>query len=180
MQSAKASRNSLIIRSVVMVVVFIVIVLILGQTHGPDGTPIVKNPEGLIVSMLTTAGLVTTVALPLLLRTQKDAAVAREQVANDHVDTEGKAINLRVESDLRHAELVDKMDDIAKSTANQITGLRKDVGGVRRDLSGVSERFDDHTKASYEQGQLIQRRIAALETTRQASRKTPAKPPKTS
>jgi hypothetical protein len=74
------------------------------------------------VSDTVTAALITgafAVIIALLGRQQyalgrirKDAAETRDQVANNHVDENGKPINLREESDERHAENGAKLDQI--------------------------------------------------------------------
>ncbi|MFJ3392016.1 hypothetical protein [Leifsonia aquatica] len=48
-------------------------------------------------------------------RIRRDAAETREQVANNHVDENGKPINLREEADERHIENAGKLDLIIKT-----------------------------------------------------------------
>lgn len=90
-------------------VLLVAAILVLGQVKTGDGTPIINNPDSLLIQVIATAGLVGSVTLPLLIKAQRDAAAAKEQVSNDHVDNDGNLINLRVEQDDRHNAVVELM-----------------------------------------------------------------------
>jgi hypothetical protein len=111
-------------------------ILILGTV--PKGDPVIKNPEALITQILITAGVIGAATLPIMIKTQRDAAVAKDQLANDHIDEAGKQINLRVEQDERHTEVVDlvtgKFDDLARHFNVQFDGVRSDIRGIRSDV----------------------------------------------
>jgi hypothetical protein len=127
------------------VVAAVAVIIILGTVHTEGGDPVIKNPELLITQILITAGVIGAATLPLLIKTQRDAAVAREQVANDHIDTEGKQINLRVEQDERHGAVVDlvteKFDDLTKHFNVQFDGVRSDIRGIRSDVGRNTNRI---------------------------------------
>lgn len=139
----------------------IVVIGLLSLVETPDGDPLVKNPDTIIIQIIATAGLVGAAVLPLLVRAQKDAAVAREQVANDHIDAQGNPINLRVDVDDKHNELIalvtDKFDAFQTHTNIQFNGIRSDMRGMRKDIGRNTdandrnrEKLDEHLEESRE------------------------------
>lgn len=157
----KGSKTHPVLWAVGAVILAVVAVLILGAVDGPDGGPVIKNPEALITQILITAGVIGAATLPLLVKTQRDAAVAKEQLANDHIDQEGKAINLRVEQDERHSTVVDlvtdKFDDLTRHFNIQFDGVRSDIRGIRSDvgrntnkIEKTSEKLEEHLEQSRE------------------------------
>lgn len=134
----------------------VAVVLTLG-TIEVNGDPIINNPDALIIQVVVTAGVVGAAVLPLLVKTQRDAEVAREQVANDHVDEAGKPINLRVEQDERHYEVLEKLEDFFDHVNKQFDGVRSDMRGIRRDvgrntdgLDKTRDKLDEHIDQSRE------------------------------
>ena len=129
----KGSKTHPVLWAVGAVILAVVAVLILGAVDGPDGGPVIKNPEALITQILITAGVIGAATLPLLVKTQRDAAVAKEQLANDHVDQAGQQINLRVEQDERHTTVVDlvteKFDDLGIKLSPRVFGAVEPTGG---------------------------------------------------
>lgn len=141
------------------VIAAVVVITILGTVDTPDGDPIIKNPELIITQILITAGVIGAATLPLLIKTQKDAAVAKEQLANDHIDKEGQQINLRVEQDERHVAVVelvtDKFEDLTKHFNIQFDGVRSDIRGIRSDvgrntnrIEKTSDKLEEHLQES--------------------------------
>lgn len=128
------------------VVVAVTIILVLGAIDTPDGDPIVKNPEALITQILITAGVIGAATLPLLIKTQRDAAAAKEQVSNDH------STNLRVENDERHNHVVElvttKFDELTKHFNRQFDGIRDDVRAVADDGRNTRDKLDKHLEKS--------------------------------
>jgi len=143
------------------VVAAVAVIIVLGTVHTPGGVPVIKNPELLITQILITAGVIGAATLPLLIKTQKDAAVAKEQLANDHLDKEGQQINLRVEQDERHGAVVDlvteKFEDLTKHFNVQFDGVRSDIRGIRSDvgrntnrIQKTSDKLEEHLDDSRE------------------------------
>lgn len=102
--------------------------------------------ESVIIAAISAMGLVLVALIGLVgrisvkvTRIGKDAAVAREHVANDHFDAEGNPINLRVEQDERHQELLDRIDSVSTHTNQQFDGVRSDIRGIRRDVGRVTD-----------------------------------------
>lgn len=101
------------------------------------------------VAFLTLLGTILT----LLVQTRSHAKRADEQVSNNHVDEDGNPINLREESDERHAENGAKLDAALselKGVRSELTQTRADVGGMRSDIrqlyrqdADMSERITD-------------------------------------
>lgn len=83
----------------------------------------------LIVALLTVVvspALLAVVTARLSSRVKSmrhDVAVTKDQVANDHVDDEGNPINMRVEQDDRHDEIMTTLGEV-----------KKDIGGIRHDI----------------------------------------------
>lgn len=142
----KESKAHPVLWAVGAVVLAVVAILILGAVDGPDGEPVIKNPEALITQILITAGVIGAATLPLLIKTQKDAAIAKEQLANDHIDDKGKPINLRVEQDERHTTVIDlvtdKFDELQKHFNIQFDGVRSDIRGIRTDIGRNTTKID--------------------------------------
>lgn len=141
------------------IVIAVIAILILGAV--PDGDPVIKNPEALITQILITAGVIGAATLPILVKTQRDAAVARDQVANDHIDTEGKQINLRVDQDEKHEEVVGlvtkKFEKLTEHFNTQFDGVRSDIRGIRTDvgrntngLQRTRDKLEEHLEDSRE------------------------------
>jgi hypothetical protein len=66
--------------------------------------------------------------------TKRDAAIARDQVANNHIDPEtGQPINLREEQDARHHEVTDRLTEIRSILEDH----SKDIGGIRHDIRNL-------------------------------------------
>jgi len=159
------SRHHTLLWSVVGVLGMLAVIVLLGVIKGPDGQPLL-DPEGAFSQVIMTAGLIAVALIPTLRRTQKDAAaakedaaVAREHVANDHVDDEGKPINLRTDLDDFRTEMrdlvVDGLAAMREHTDTQFDGVRSDMRGIRRDVGrntdGVERariRQDAHEKYS--------------------------------
>lgn len=157
----KESKAHPVLWAVGAVVLSVVAILILGSTDLPSGEPVIENPEALITQILVTAGVIGAATLPLLLKTQRDAATAKEQLANDHVDKAGQQINLRVEQDERHHTVVDlvtdKFNNLTTHFNNQFDGVRSDVRGIRSDIGRntnrierISNKLQDHLEDSVE------------------------------
>jgi len=143
------------------VIAAVAVIIVLGTVETPDGDPVIKNPELLITQILITAGVIGAATLPLLIKTQRDAAVAKEQLANDHIDNEGQQINLRVEQDERHHTVVDlvteKFEDLTKHFNIQFDGVRSDIRGIRSDvgrntnrIQRTSDKLEEHLEDSRE------------------------------
>lgn len=137
------------------VVLAVVAILVLGTIETPDGDPIIKNPEALITQILITSGVIGAATLPLLIKTQRDAAAAKEQVSNDH------STNLRVEQDDRHNAVMslftEKFEEMREHFNTQFDGVRSDMRGVRRDvgrntdgLERTRNKLDKHLDESRE------------------------------
>lgn len=62
-------------------------------------------------------------------KVRRDAAAVRDQVVNDHYDDDGKPIIMRDENDRRHNE-----------TKGWFAELRRDIGGIRRDIRDLGGR----------------------------------------
>lgn len=73
-----------------------------------------------------------------LRRIDRNAREAREQVANDHIDADGRPINLRVENDERHAETRSWFRRLERS----LGGIRDDFRQLRHDHAQLAERVD--------------------------------------
>lgn len=91
-------------------------------------------PAGWATILAAVAGSVVLVIGPamgvVMHRQTKRLRRIDEQVSNDHVNEHGEPINMRVEQDERHAELVRKLD-----TVLQIQDAHtKDIGGIRHDI----------------------------------------------
>lgn len=97
------------------------------------------NAVASVIGAVITAGLGFFVVLlnRKVKRVGKDAAEAREQVANDHVDAAGKPINLRVESDHRHYE--------NRQALAEIRGGLRTLGNVMQDgFSTLQAQLEEH------------------------------------
>jgi hypothetical protein len=149
----------------------VVVILVLGEV--PDGDPVIKNPEALITQILITAGVIGAATLPLLIKTQRDAAVAKDQLANDHIDTAGKQINLRVEQDERHEAVIDlvthKFEALTGHFNTQFDGVRSDIRGIRVDvgrntnrIEKTSDKLEEHLRDSVEVIQEFRSEIGEL------------------
>lgn len=91
------------------------------------------------VALITAIGAVIVALLSIqnvrIGRIRKDAAETREQVSNNHVDADGNPINLREESDERHAENGQKLDTIIAT--------QKEHGEAIAALQTADEDHDD-------------------------------------
>lgn len=67
-------------------------------------------------------------------KVKKDTAAALDQVANNHVDSEGNPINMREENDSRHAETKAWVADLKLVTTRQFHTMAKDIGGLRQEI----------------------------------------------
>lgn len=135
-------------------VLLVAAVLVLGQIHDASGDPLVKNPDALLIQIIATAGLVGAGTLPLLIKAQRDAAAAKEQVSNDHIDEHGNPINMRVEQDVRHDAVVDlmiaKFEDLTRHFNTQFDGVREDIRGLADDDRETRSKLDKHLEDSKE------------------------------
>lgn len=172
------------------VIAAVVLVIILGQVQTEGGGPVIKNPELLITQILITAGVIGAATLPTLIKTQKDAAVAKEQLANDHIDNEGQQINLRVEQDERHHTVVDlvteKFEDLIKHFNHQFDGVRSDIRGIRSDvgrntnrIERTSNKLEDHLDESVEVIKEFRTEIGELHKLNASLEDTQPRPPAT-
>ena len=131
-------------------VLLVISVLVLGQIEDAEGDPLIKNPDALLIQIIATAGLVGAGTLPLLIKAQRDAAEAKDQVSNDHIDDDGNPINLRVEQDGRHTEIVElvtaKFEKLMDHVNTQFDGVRSDIRGVRRDVGRNTSGLDTTTR----------------------------------
>lgn len=145
----------------------VVVIIAAGAVH-VNGKPLIENATGLLVQIIASAGLVLVAALPLLKRTERqaasaavDASVAKEQTTNSH------KTNLREELDERHEELVQLFKsqggqialivDTQRSHGDDIRGIKSDQRGIRRDIGRNSdmivtmgETIADHTTKLHE------------------------------
>lgn len=155
----KESKAHPVLWAVGAVIAAVVVIVILGSVNNTNGQPIIKNPELLIAQILITAGVIGAATLPILIKTQKDAAVAKDQVTNDHVDEDGQHINLRVEQDERHHTVIElvteKFDDLTNHFNRQFDGVRSDIRGIRYDvgrntnrIEKTSDKLEDHLRES--------------------------------
>lgn len=139
----------------------------------PAEHPVIRNPEAIITQILVTAGVIGAATLPILIKTQRDAAVAKDQLANDHIDDAGNQINLRVEQDERHSEVValvsERFDDLTKHFNTQFDGVRSDIRGIRTDvgrntnrITRTSDKLDEHLEDSRKIIRRFDREIGAL------------------
>lgn len=155
----KESKAHPVLWAVGAVIAAVVVIVILGSVNNAHGQPIIKNPELLIAQILITAGVIGAATLPILIKTQKDAAVAKDQVTNDHVDEDGQHINLRVEQDERHHTVIElvteKFDDLTNHFNRQFDGVRSDIRGIRYDvgrntnrIEKTSDKLEDHLRES--------------------------------
>lgn len=79
-------------------------------------------------------------------RIRADAAETRDQVANNHVDEEGRPINLREESDDRHREYKAAFTEIMRAIGGirgQINTLLASDVEIVRQANRDRERLDD-------------------------------------
>lgn len=74
---------------------------------------------------------------------KKDAAAARYQVENDHIDEHGHPINMRVENDSRHAETKKWFDGLS----DQMQTITRDVGGIRAEIRDDRRAHNDSLRA---------------------------------
>lgn len=95
------------------------------------------TPE-VLVAIVTTLGLIVVTVLTN--RTRQHAKATRTQVENNHVDAEGKPINLREESDERHAENSSMLAQLLKI----VTGMQGDIRGMRRDIGRLADADAKH------------------------------------
>lgn len=93
---------------------------------------VVAGASAVCVALL---GLMGTV-LGLLLQTRRHAKRADEQVSNNH-DT-----NLREESDVRHAENLSSVNEVAKA----VDRLQAEFRGMRRDVGRLWSTDVDHAE----------------------------------
>lgn len=75
-----------------------------------------------------TVALVGVIAVRLG-KVRRDASAVRDQVVNDHFDDDGNPIIMRDENDRRHNE-----------TKGWFAELRRDIGGIRRDIRDLGGR----------------------------------------
>lgn len=143
--TARPRPNRTLLWSALAVVGMLAVIIVLGTIDDANGDPLLDTPGAAFVQTIATAGLVAAAVLPLLRRTQKDAsaakadaAVAREHVANDHFDEEGKPINMRVDLDDFRNEMRElittQLAGLREHTDTQFDGIRSDMRGVRRDV----------------------------------------------
>lgn len=129
-------------------VLLIAAVLVLGQVKDAEGDPLINNPDALLIQIVATAGLVGAGTLPLLIKAQRDAAEAKEQVSNDHIDEHGNPINMRVEQDVRHDAVIDlmiaKFEDITRHVNTQFDGIREEIRDLRKDDKETRTKLDRH------------------------------------
>lgn len=166
------------------VIAAVAVIIVLGTVETPGGEPVIKNPELLITQILITAGVIGAATLPLLIKTQKDAAIAKDQLANDHIDDRGEPINLRVEQDERHTTVIDlvtdKFDDLARHFNIQFDGVRSDIRGIRTDIGRntnkiehTREKLDEHLEQSREIIERFDNEISELHKLNQTSSEEP-------
>ncbi len=155
-------RNRTLLWSVLGVLGMLAVIVVLGTVDDANGDPLLDTPGAAFVQTIATAGLVAVAVLPLLRRTQKDAAeakqdaaVARDHVANDHIDEHGKPINFRVDVDDFRNEFREVLGDFRRHTDSQFDGMRSDMRGIRRDvgrntdgLEKTRARLDEHEEHS--------------------------------
>lgn len=122
--------------------------------------------EGIVVAIISAAAIVLGALIALVGRVNvkinkvgRDVRVARDQVANAHVDENGKPINMRDEFDDRHREITKTLQTISLD----IGGIRQDNRQLRHDHGALAERVDH---------------LFELETTRDRRPKPKPKPPK--
>lgn len=143
-------RNRTLLWTILGVLGMLAIILILGTIDDPHGDPILDTPGAAFVQTIATAGLVVSVVLPLLRRTQKDAAETKEHVANDHKNPDGTPVILRDDIDGIHALVTD--------ISGEIRGVRRDIGRLatadqqtHEDVSQLRRDFSEHVKWSQKQ-----------------------------
>lgn len=131
-----------------------------GVIPGPPLDPTVQVAIITAVSGLAVAivgGIITIITL--LIQTKRHAKSADVQVSNNHVDDDGKPINLREESDTRHAELV----AIVERVAGQVGTVAGDVRGMKRDWG----RMDTRLVQMREEVTETRRRVDQIDDTQQ-------------
>lgn len=123
-------------------------VLLLSTIDNPDGTPWLEN--NLVGQTLTIIGAVAAVILPSLVGTRKDAAVARDQLENSHVDDPMRISNVRDDMDRKHEELLHVLRSVQEEAGrfrnhveDAFNHVRMDIGGLRGDLRHERKRIDD-------------------------------------
>lgn len=81
--------------------------------------------------------------------TKADAAVTREHVANEHIDSAGNPINMRDDQDQKHAETMRAVGHLTR-TVDAVLGdlgeLKRDMGGVRHELRTLHDSDAEQTR----------------------------------
>lgn len=117
------------------------VILGLSTVDNPDGTPWLES--SVIGQSLATLGLITAAVLPSLLGTRKDAAVARDQLENSHVDDPSRVSNVRDDMDEKHSEILARLDRFEERVDRRFDGQSADIRGLRRDIGRHSDKIAD-------------------------------------
>lgn len=132
--------------TVVSVFIAIIVLLALSAIDNPDGSPWLES--SLIGQTLAMLGVVAAAVLPSLLATRRDAAVARDQLENTHVDAPGKVSNVRDDIDQKHDALVDLVNAFSKQMEHKFDGVYAEFRGMRRDIGRAADQADHAAQAA--------------------------------
>lgn len=89
-------------------------------------------------------GLMTMLGVVLrrLKRVREDTATTVFHVANEHKDDQGDPINLRDDNDQKHDETMTAI----RKLGDELTTVKKDIGGIRHELRTLHENDTEHTR----------------------------------
>lgn len=122
-------------------VVFVFAIVWMGETHEPDGSPLIENPGAVIVGLFSLLTMIATLVTQGLARS---LAAIRNQVENSH------EVNLRDDVDGKHVETTALMQVIRREFAAGFKRLddgqaeiRADIRGIRRDGGRQDDRIHE-------------------------------------
>lgn len=118
----------------------IILLLVLSSINNPDGTPWLEST--LIGQTLAMLGVVAAAVLPSLIATRRDAAVAREQLENSHVEDSSKVSNVRDDLDHKHGAVMDAVAELAARMERKFDGVYAEFRGTRGDIGRAARQAD--------------------------------------
>jgi hypothetical protein len=141
----RIARN-IVLWVVAISVVLMGIVIVLGAAIYPKvGEPLIESPEALLGTIVTAVGGLLVVLLPMLLRSEQNSEVIRNEVKNSH------STNLRDDLDDNHTSIVEALKEILLKQSMSDTsierlhelagGTRSDVRGLRRDIGRLADGY---------------------------------------
>ena len=128
----------------VSVVGTIIGLLVLSTINNPDGTPWLES--SLLGQTIVVVGSLSAIVLPTLIGARRDAAVARDQLENSHVQNADKVSNVRDDLDHKHSALLEALEsgltELSARMDRKFDGVYAEFRGTRGDIGRAAKQAD--------------------------------------